>query len=237
MLGAAQAAGMAARVLSQPGGERLLTDLHHVGQLLHQAAQRERLGLTGLLAWLREAVEEGNRNDSRRRRLDVDAQAVQFVTIHGSKGLEYPVVYLPQLFDRAVKDWPTIHAYHEDDVRCLDVADSPAAKRQARREEAEEELRLAYVAMTRAKAQVVTWWAPTYNGPNAALTRLLFGRQPGTPEVELRAGFGETDEEVDAVLRRWSEAGAFRLETTEIVDAYVDPPPPPPLAPGPSLRP
>ena len=121
----------------------------------------ERLGLTGLLAWLREAVEEGNRNDSRRRRLDVDAEAVQFVTIHGSKGLEYPVVYLPQLFDRAVKDWPTIHAYHEGDVRCLDVADSPAAKRQARREEAEEELRLAYVALTRAKAQVVMWWAPT----------------------------------------------------------------------------
>jgi exodeoxyribonuclease V beta subunit len=231
VLGAAQAAGMAARVLSQPGGERLLTDLQHVGQLLHQAAQRERLGLTGLLAWLREAVEEGNRNDSRRRRLDVDAEAVQFVTIHGSKGLEYPVVYLPQLFDRAVKDWPTIHAYHEGDQRCLDVADSPGAKRQARREEAEEELRLAYVAMTRAKAQVVMWWAPTYNGPHAALTRLLFGRQPGTPEVETRAGFGENDDEVDAVLRRWSEAGAFRLESTEIVDAHVEPPPPaPPLS-------
>jgi exodeoxyribonuclease V beta subunit len=228
VIGAAQAAGMAARVLSQPGGERLLTDLHHVAQLLHQAAQRERLGLTGLLAWLREAVEEGNRNDSRRRRLDVDAEAVQFVTIHGSKGLEYPVVYLPQLFDRAVKDWPTIHAYHEGDQRCLDVADSPAAKRQSRREEAEEELRLAYVAMTRAKAQVVTWWAPTYNGPNAALTRLLFGRQPGTPEVEARASFPESDDEVDSVLRRWAEAGAFRLETTQVVDAYVDPPSTPP---------
>ena len=228
VLGAAQAAGMATRVLSQPGGERLLTDLQHLGQLLHQAAQSGRLGLTGLLAWLRDAVEEGNRNDSRRRRLDVDAEAVQFVTIHGSKGLEYPVVYLPQLFDRAVKDWPTIHAYHEGDRRCLDVADSPGAKRQSRREEAEEELRLAYVAMTRAKAQVVMWWAPTYNGPNAALTRLLFGRQPGTPEVETRAGFGESDEEVDGVLRRWAEAGAFRLETTELVQAELDPPPDPP---------
>ena len=227
VLGAAQAAGLAARVLSQPGGERLLTDLQHVGQLLHQAAQRERLGLTGLLAWLREAVEEGNRNDSRRRRLDVDAEAVQFVTIHGSKGLEYPVVYLPQIFDRAVKDWPTIHAYHEDDQRCLDVADSAAAKRASRREEAEEELRLAYVAMTRAKAQVVLWWAPTYNGPNAALTRLLFGRQPGTPEVEPRASFGESDDEVRAVLQRWAEAGAFRLETAEVVDAKVEPQPHP----------
>ncbi len=228
VLGAAQAAGMAARVLSQPGGERLLTDLHHVGQLLHQAAQRDRLGLTGLLGWLRDAVEEGNRNDSRRRRLDVDAEAVQFVTVHGSKGLEYPVVYLPQLFDRAVKDWPTIHAYHEGDLRCLDVADSSTAKREARREEAEEELRLAYVAMTRAKAQLVMWWAPTYNGPNAALTRLLFGRQEGTPEVQTRASFGESDEEVGAVLARWAEKGAFRLEASEILDAHVDPTPSPP---------
>jgi exodeoxyribonuclease V beta subunit len=227
ILGAAQASGLAARVLSQPGGERLLTDLQHVGQLLHRAAQADRLGLAGLLAWLREAVEEGNRNDSRRRRLDVDADAVQFVTIHGSKGLEYPVVYLPQLFDRAVKDWPTIHAYHEGDVRCLDVADSPAATRQSREEEAQEELRLAYVAMTRAKAQVVLWWAPTYNGPNAALTRLLFGRRPGTPEVPLRAGFGESDAEVDAVLQRWAEAGAFQLETSHAADAHVDQPPTP----------
>ncbi len=228
VLGAAQAAGLAERVLARPGGERLLTDLQHVGQLLHQAAQRDRLGLTGLLAWLREAVEEGNRNDSRRRRLDVDAEAVQFVTIHGSKGLEYPVVYLPQLFDRAVKDWPTIHAYHEGDRRCLDVADSPEAKRQSRLEEAEEELRLAYVAMTRAKAQLVMWWAPTYNGPNAALTRLLFGRQPDTPEVATRAAFGETDDEVDAVLRRWADAGAFRLEASAPADARPAPPSPPP---------
>ncbi len=212
VLAAAQAGGMAGRVLGERGGERLLTDLHHVGQLLHEAAQSERLGLTGLLAWLRAAVEEGNRNDSRRRRLDVDAAAVQFVTFHGSKGLEYPLVYLPQLFDRSVKDWPTIHAYHEGDTRCLDVADSPAAKSQARREEAEEQLRLAYVALTRAKAQVVAWWAPTYNAPHGALTRLLFGRQPGTPEVETRATVPDNDDEVDAVLQRWAGAGAFRLE-------------------------
>ncbi len=210
--GAAQAGGLAARVLARPGGERLLTDLQHVGQLLHEAALEQRLGLTGLLGWLRTAVEEGNRTDSRRRRLDVDAEAVQFVTVHGAKGLEYPVVYLPQLFDRAVKDWPTIHPYHEGDLRCLDVADSAAAKTQSRAEEAQEELRLAYVAMTRARSEVVMWWAPTYNAGNGALTRLLFGRGPDEPEVPARAEFGSDDEQVDAVLRRWAAAGAFVLQ-------------------------
>ncbi|HEX2895754.1 MAG TPA: UvrD-helicase domain-containing protein [Marmoricola sp.] len=212
--GAAGAAGLAQRVLAEEGGERLLTDLTHVGQLLHQAGQEERLGVTGLLAWLRTAIEEGNRNDSRRRRLDVDAEAVQFVTIHGSKGLEYPLVYLPQLFDRPVKDWPTVHAYHEDGTPCLDVADSPRAKALARAEEAQEDLRLAYVAMTRACAQVTMWWAPTWNAPNGALTRLLFGRGPGDAHVPERAHVGEDDDAVGEVLRRWAAAGAFVLEHT-----------------------
>jgi exodeoxyribonuclease V beta subunit len=213
---AALAGGLAARVLAQEGGERLLTDLTHVGQLLHRAGSEQRLGIAGLVLWLREAIEEGNRNDSRRRRLDVDARAVQFVTVHGAKGLEYPVVYVPQLFDRAVKDWPTVHPFHEDGpdglVRCLDVADSPAAKAASRREEAQEELRLAYVALTRACSQVTTWWAPTYNAPNGALTRLIFGRGPGDPVVPDRAAFGATDQEVDEVLGRWADVGAFTWE-------------------------
>ncbi|RNM12457.1 UvrD-helicase domain-containing protein [Nocardioides pocheonensis] len=213
--GAAGASGLAQRVLAQEGGERLLTDLTHVGQLLHQAGQEEKLGVTGLLGWLRTAIEEGNRNDSRRRRLDVDDEAVQFVTIHGSKGLEYPLVYLPQLFDRTVKDWPTVHAYHEDGRPCLDVADSARAKALARAEEAQEDLRLAYVAMTRACAQVTLWWAPTWNAPNGALTRLLFGRGPGEAQVPDRAHVGEDDDAVDEVLQRWAAAGAFVLERTE----------------------
>ncbi|RNL60598.1 exodeoxyribonuclease V subunit beta [Nocardioides marmoriginsengisoli] len=219
---AAHAAGLAPRVLGQQGGERVLTDLNHVGQLLHAAAQEHRLGISGLLVWLREAVSEGNRNDARRRRLDVDAKAVQFVTIHGSKGLEYPVVYLPQLFDRPIRDWPTVHAYHEGDVPCLDLADSPRAKAAARSEEAQEELRLAYVALTRARAQVVAWWAPTYNGPNGALTRLIFGRGPGDAIVPDRAAFGQDDDEADAVLGRWAGLGAFRVEASRVGDSTVE---------------
>jgi exodeoxyribonuclease V beta subunit len=215
---AAQAAGLAPRVLAEPGGERVLTDLNHVGQVLHRAWQQERLGVAGLLVWLRDAIAEGNRTDSRRRRLDVDAKAVQFVTIHGAKGLEYPIVYLPQLFDRDVKEWATIHAYHDGPDRCLDVANTPRAKASARAEDAEEELRLAYVAMTRARAQLVLWWAPTWNGPNGPLTRLLFGRQRDEHVVPERAAYGESDIEVDAVLQRWSAQGAFRLESATIGD-------------------
>ena len=68
--------------------------------------------------------------------------------------------------------------------------------------------------MTRACAQVTLWWAPTWNAPNGALTRLLFGRRPGEAHVPDRAHVGEDDDSVGEVLRGWAAAGAFVLEHT-----------------------
>lgn len=238
VMGAVQSTGITARLLTQPGGERLVTDLFHIGQLLHEAAVQGRLGITGLLAWLREAIEEGNRTDARRRRLDVDAEAVQFVTIHGAKGLEYPIVHLPFLFDRSSRDWATIHNFHVGDVRMIDVSNTPEGKQRAAVEDAQERLRMAYVAMTRASAQLVMWWAPTWNAKHGSLSRLLFGRQPGESEVELEAPIPGNDAEIDAILSRWAARGSFRVEPSRIPDLPSQPaaPPPPPLAARPWTR-
>ena len=94
-----------ARVLARPGGERQLTDLRHIGQLLHAAAIVERPrrdGARGVAAPAdrRGATEDANDED-RSRRLESDAEAVQVLTIHRSKGLEFPVVYCPFLWDPA----------------------------------------------------------------------------------------------------------------------------------------
>ena len=93
-----------ARVLAREGGERLLTDLRHVAESLHDEATRERLGLTALLTWMRGRMTEARTDvtGERTRRLDSDAAAVQILTIHGSKGLQFPVVYLPFVSDL----WP-----------------------------------------------------------------------------------------------------------------------------------
>ncbi|WP_370107776.1 UvrD-helicase domain-containing protein [Nocardioides sp.] len=217
LLEAAEERGLGARVLARVDGERLLTDLRHLGQLLHEAALREQLGLTGVLAWLRE---ESRGSAERPRRLDSDAAAVQIVTVHGSKGLQYPVTYLPFAFQKF--PFPSqVARYHEDGERMLDVSGQGEqwSRRDAlhKAEEAGEELRDLYVALTRAQSQVVTWWAPTANTRHGGLHRLLFGRQPGTAEVP-DVQEPREDEYAERVLGLLEQLGGPTAEVVEPAD-------------------
>ncbi len=179
----AAAGAMVPRVLAGEHGERLLTDLRHVGQVLHAAAAVGRFGVASMVEWLQRRVTEAaaDQSEERSRRLESDAAAVQVVTVHRSKGLEFPVVYAPFLWDRFVPRTPDPLLLHDDaGTRVLDVGGPSGEGYAARRErhaqeDAGEALRLAYVALTRASAQVVTHWAPTSNTVGGPLHRLLFG--------------------------------------------------------------
>ena len=103
--------------------------------------------------------------------------------MHASKGLQWPVVYLPFLYDRWIPDDNELRL-HDGTERVIDLggrdgATWRASKAQAALEDSGEQLRLLYVAATRAQSQVVAWWAPTTNAKNAGLHRVLFGRRPG----------------------------------------------------------
>jgi exodeoxyribonuclease V beta subunit len=175
-----------ARMLAAADGERRITDLRHVGQLLHGASAAEQLGLAALTAWLRRRIAEAGAetaDEDRSRRLESDADAVQVLTIHRSKGLEFPIVYLPFLWDAGRKpDDPPVFFHDPDagDARTIDVALTGADYRDHKQlneiEERGEELRLAYVALTRARHQAVVWWAGSYDSRHSPLARLLFER-------------------------------------------------------------
>ncbi|WP_172268775.1 UvrD-helicase domain-containing protein [Nocardioides sp. zg-1308] len=223
--------GLTARVLARVGGERTLTDLRHVGESLLRVSTEERLGLVGLLAWLREQVADDKLEVSseRTRRLDSDADAVQLVTIHGSKGLQYPVVYLPTLWNRYTGRDPAIPLFHDDEGRrCRDVGGPSAFHREAVgrhwREDAGESLRLLYVAMTRAQSQVVAWYAAAdRNTPDSPLHRMLFGRRPGMAPVPDSQALVDEDRLL-AILAAWQDAGGPSVEL-----AALTPPDPTPL--------
>ena len=182
--------GLGERLLRLRDGERRLTDIRHVGQSLHAAAVADGLGLAALVEWLRGRRTEAARDTAveRTRRLDSDAAAVQVVTLHASKGLQYPVVYLPFAFDRWVGEPDILLLHNESGQRVLDVGGSGSAGREDRQrraasEGAGEALRLLYVGLTRAQSQVIVWWAPTQNTPQSALHRLVFGRKSGESAV------------------------------------------------------
>jgi exodeoxyribonuclease V beta subunit len=218
--------GLTRRVLDVEDGERLLTDLRHLAELLHDRMTREGVGLTGLLGWLREQREEAGRESDteRTRRLDSDAAAVQLVTIHGSKGLQYPVVYLPFVADywERPEEFPLFHG--DDGSRRIDVggADAlPAHVARAKHELAQEQLRLLYVAMTRAQCQLVAWWFPSNNTATSAMHRLLMGRSPGDSGPPEAKPAVPTDADAVARARAWAAHGGPSVEPVSVADGAV----------------
>ncbi len=226
---AAQVAGLGRRVLGWQGGERHLTDLAHVAQVLHETAQRDRLGLPAVLDWLRLQCSEKGRTGERNRRLDSDAAAVQIMTVWVSKGLQYPLVYLPFAFNRNIPERDNL-LFHRDGERCLDIGGKGRAgfreiETLARREVAGDDIRLTYVALTRAQSQVVAWWAPTWDEPNGGLSRLLRGRVRDAAPVPDRCEPKIADTDALAIFRRWEAEGGLVVEESAIIGAEPLPAP------------
>jgi exodeoxyribonuclease V beta subunit len=177
--------GVPARALARPNGYRFMTDLRHVAQLLHEAGVSEGAGATATANWLGRRISEADRaveSEDRTRRLESDSDAVQVITIHRSKGLEFPIVLCPFAWDGYVFpiDVPVYHDPGNANERTVDVGCSaPELRAHKQLEEAEEQgekLRLLYVALTRARHGAVLWWASASYTGNSPLSRLLFDR-------------------------------------------------------------
>ncbi len=148
--------GVSRRMLGRADGERRLTNLLHLGEQLHQAAQHA-LSPDALLRWLQAQRREEAGDEATQLRLESDENLVQIVTIHKSKGLEYPVVFCPLLWDAHSSGHGGLEGleYHlEDGSSVIDFRLEAEALEQARaairHERAAEDLRLIYVALTRA---------------------------------------------------------------------------------------
>lgn len=139
------------RLMARPDGERALTNLLHLAELLQRAAA-ELDGEQALIRHLSELLAgEIQAAEEQVLRLESDAALVRVVTIHKSKGLEYPLVFLPFICAfRAVEGGQPLQV-HDGERRRLVLSPGAEEVALADRERLGEELRLLYVALTRAR--------------------------------------------------------------------------------------
>jgi len=184
------------RLLQLIDGERRLTNVYHLGELLHAAAIEQHGGPLTVVRWLAEmraeAVERDDlAGDAVQVRLESDEAAVKLVTVHKAKGLDYPIVFCPFLWDgkllqKADAALPRFHDPVDNHRLKLDLGSSDQEKHLelARREALAEHLRLLYVALTRAKHRCTIVWGAFKEAETSALGYLL--HQPPSAKRERR---------------------------------------------------
>ncbi len=169
------------RLISTPDGERQVTNLLHLAELLHQEETEGKLAPEALCNWLHHQRHEGSAaSDAAQLRLESDAEALTIVTIHKSKGLEYPVVFCPFLWIPDDSPYHEAIFFHDGDgVITHDLrkrSEAPAEHVEAhRRETLAEEARLLYVALTRAKHRCTLYACDYRDAGSSALAHLLKG--------------------------------------------------------------
>ncbi|HFV9240799.1 exodeoxyribonuclease V subunit beta [Enterobacter mori] len=139
---------IAENMLATAGGERRLTDILHISELLQEAGTQLE-SEHALVRWLSQQIADPNSNSSSQQmRLESDKHLVQIVTIHKSKGLEYPLVWLPFIANYRVQDQAFYHD-RESFEAVLDLSKAESSVELAEAERLAEDLRLLYVALTR----------------------------------------------------------------------------------------
>jgi exodeoxyribonuclease V beta subunit len=140
-------------LMTRTDGERVLTNLLHLSELMQQAAAE----LDGEQALIRHLAEllavSGQAGEEQILRLESDEQLVKVVTIHKSKGLEYPLVFLPFICSAKPVDGSRLPLHYHDAEGKAQMSLKPTAElvAQADDERLAEDLRLLYVALTRAQ--------------------------------------------------------------------------------------
>jgi len=182
------------KLISMEQGERRLTNLLHLGELVQEQEMEKREGARSLIKWLgRKRSEETVQADEEQLRLESDEELVKIVTMHRSKGLEYPVVFCPFLWhapEYADKGRPVVfHDPDKPDEVFIDLKGKGSHDRNyhrwlAAKEDLAESLRLAYVTMTRAKQQCTITLIPASKADISALGYLLLGPECVVPQLK-----------------------------------------------------
>jgi exodeoxyribonuclease V beta subunit len=160
-------------IIKFPGGERTITNIGHLAELIHEAEENSNKNIDGSIKWLHEKILNNNSYDlnENQLRLETDENAVTIISIHKSKGLEYGFVFCPDLWDTTADN--TFIKYHENFEIILDIAPDDDAENISEYESLAEELRVMYVALTRARYRSYLTWGKIKRSYNSAAAYLF----------------------------------------------------------------
>ncbi len=166
-----------------PNVERSLTNINHILELIQEAAISNRLSRVKTLEWLEDALQERVVVEGQELRLESDENAISIVTIHSAKGLEYPIVFCPDLWAKTRPNTTGVVVCHKDGHQISDLGSEQVDEHRelTQLEERAEELRLLYVAVTRAKYRCYVAWADqrTLQQENRSALAYIFKQQEG----------------------------------------------------------
>jgi len=172
------------RLLAYADGERRVTNLLHLLELLHREAGTD--GIAPALEWLAEKRRApGSCSEEELLRLESDENLVKILTVHAAKGLEFPLVFCPFVWDGGLRAGRNGPIRFHDPVRghapVLDLGSAGRASgvQLAEREELAESLRLLYVALTRARHRCWVVWGHVRDAETSAPAWLLHRRGDG----------------------------------------------------------
>jgi len=170
------------RLMSLHDGERRTTNLLHLSEILHQASLENNVSTAGLLQWFSDKRDSSSTDgEENQLRLESDENAVKLVTVHKSKGLEYPVVFCPFLWDGSkIRNPKNPFLFHDEKNGrrlTLDIGSENMDRNKtfAEQEQLAENMRLFYVALTRAKKRCYLVWG-RFNEAETSAPAYLFHR-------------------------------------------------------------
>lgn len=201
--------GVPERVLRYADGERRLTNLLHVSELTQEAWDGTEDGFERALRWISNRRRTPRvEQEAQQLRLESDRDIVKIVTIHMAKGLEYPVTYVPFAWWHRRAD-PSEPLFYRDERRgtaVLDLVADDDARARARREQLAEDVRILYVALTRARHRCTIAWGSFNEAENSALAWVLHGRPEETPAAFAARHKSSDDSELVGELARLADA-------------------------------
>ena len=217
--------GLRARLVKKMGGERILTNLLHLSEILHEVEQQECLTPEGVLSWfVRKFEDEDKDSEAYLQRLESDSAAVKLLTVHASKGLEFPITFCPFMWSKKFKNrMNTVKkdfTFHKDGENCYEIGSTEVIENfeSFKEEELQELMRLLYVAITRSRNRCYLHWGAFNESESSAL---MYWMEKQFPEFDLKNYISEGKGSLKFSSNKDNPA-AFMKSADAIIDKFGD---------------